>query len=340
MKNETKAFLNAMNFSNRKNFKENGVGYKIQKIMNDYQVERTMKDLVQSDSSHVKLTEFLFFTFLLSPYINDVEIFTIMDEYTFGTKQNKELEQFSKCINALNNTMLNKDIKKIYTKKIRSLFPTPKKRKRYKQLMNIQEINEYAVFYELFVSFLIILVRVNELYNFSTKYLSMESAFRLTAHNRITQLTKNDNEIDWSPVLKYLNPQLRNVGQHFDVSYDVEGAVYIGKDMKGDPFEISKEDFQNQYLEPIREVIYAIVATIYLLNISWMDNKKSLDYMNIYIDAWKRADEQGFQNYVNDLVISNALNSEKYKDLTLEDKKSLYKNDFEILKKDLPDKYK
>lgn len=62
--------------------------------------------------------------------------------------------------------------------------------------------------------------------------------------------------------------------------------------------------------------------------------------MNIYIDAWKRADEQGFQNYVNDLVISNALNSEKYKDLTLEDKKSLYKNDFEILKKDLPDKYK
>mgnify|MGYP000863673034 CR=1 FL=1 len=110
--------------------------------------------------------------------------------------------------------------------------------------------------------------------------------------------------------------------------------------MKGNPFEISKEDFQNQYLEPIREVIYAIVATIYLLNISWMDNKKSLDYMNIYIDAWKRADEQGFQNYVNDLVISNALNSEKYKDLTLEDKKSLYKNDFEILKKDLPDKYK
>lgn len=340
MKNETKAFLNAMNFSNRKNFKENGVGYKIQKIMNDYQVERTMKDLVQSDSSHVKLTEFLFFTFLLSPHINDVEIFTIMDEYTFGTKQNKELEQFSKCINALNNTMLNKDIKKIYTKKIRSLFTTPKKRKRYKRLMNIQEINEYAVFYELFVSFLIILVRVNELYNFSTKYLSMESAFRLTAHNRITQLTKNDNEIDWSPVLKYLNPQLRNVGQHFDVSYDVEGAVYIGKDMKGNPFEISKEDFQNQYLEPIREVIYAIVATIYLLNISWMDNKKSLDYMNIYIDAWKRADEQGFQNYVNDLVISNALNSEKYKDLTLEDKKSLYKNDFEILKKDLPDKYK
>ena len=195
-------------------------------------------------------------------------------------------------------------------------------------------------FYELFVSFLIILVRVNELNNFSTKYLSMESAFRLTAHNRITQLTKSDNEIDWSPVLKYLNPQLRNVGQHFDVSYDVEGAVYIGKDMKGDPFEISKEDFQNRYLEPIREVIYAIVATIYLLNIGWMDNKKSLDYMNIYIDAWKRADEQGFQNYVNDLVISNALNSEKYKDLTLEDKKSLYKNDFEILKKDLPDKYK
>ncbi len=340
MKNETKAFLNAMNFSNRKKFKENGLGYKIQEIMNDYQVERAMKDLVQSDSSHVKLTEFLFFTFLLSPHINDVEIFTIMDEYTFGTKQNKELEQFSKFINALNNTVLNKDIKKIYTKKIRSLFTTSKKRKRYKQLMNIQEINEYAIFYELFVSFLIILVRVNELNNFSTKYLSMESAFRLTAHNRITQLTKSDNEIDWSPVLKYLNPQLRNVGQHFDVSYDVEGAVYIGKDMKGDPFEISKEDFQNRYLEPIREVIYAIVATIYLLNIGWMDNKKSLDYMNIYIDAWKRADEQGFQNYVNDLVISNALNSEKYKDLTLEDKKSLYKNDFEILKKDLPDKYK
>ena len=96
MKNETKAFLNAMNFSNRKKFKENGLGYKIQEIMNDYQVERAMKDLVQSDSSHVKLTEFLFFTFLLSPHINDVEIFTIMDEYTFGTKQNKELEQFSK----------------------------------------------------------------------------------------------------------------------------------------------------------------------------------------------------------------------------------------------------
>lgn len=340
MKNETKAFLNAMNFSNRKKFRENGLGYKIQKIMNDYQVERTMKDLVQSDSSHVELTEFLFFTFLLSPHINDVEIFTIMDEYTFGTEQNKELEQFSKCINALNNTMLNKDIKKIYTKKIRSLFTPPKKRKRYKQLMNIQEINEYAVFYELFVSFLIILVRVNELYNFSTKYLSMESAFRLTAHNRITQLTKNDNEIDWSPVLKYLNPQLRNVDQHFDISYDVEGAVYIGKDMKGNPFEISKEDFQNRYLEPIREVIYAIVATIYLLNISWMDKKKGPDYMYIYIDAWKKADEQGFQNYVNDLVISNALNSEKYNDLTLEDKKSLYKNDFEILKKDLPDKYK
>ena len=340
MKNETKAFLNAMNFSNRKKFRENGLGYKIQKIMNDYQVERTMKDLVQSDSSHVELTEFLFFTFLLSPHINDVEIFTIMDEYTFGTEQNKELEQFSKFINALNNTMLNKDIKKIYTQKIRSLFTTPKKRKRYKQLMNIQEINEYAVFYELFVSFLIILVRVNELNNFSTKYLSMESAFRLTAHNRITQLTKSDNEIDWSPVLKYLNPQLRNVGQHFDISYDVEGAVYIGKDMKGNPFEISKEDFQNQYLKPIREVIYAIVATIYLLNISWMDKKKGPDYMYIYIDAWKKADEQGFQNYVNDLVISNALNSEKYNDLTLEDKKSLYKNDFEILKKDLPDKYK
>lgn len=340
MKNETKAFLNAMNFSNRKKFKENGLGYKIQEIMNDYQVERAMKDLVQSDSSHVKLTEFLFFTFLLSPHINDVEIFTIMDEYTFGTKQNKELEQFSKFINALNNTMLNKDIKKIYTPKIRSLFTTPKKRKRYKQLMNIQEINEYAVFYELFVSFLIILVRVNELNNFSTKYLSMESAFRLTAHNRITQLTKSDNEIDWSPVLKYLNPQLRNVGQHFDISYDVEGAVYIGKDMKGNPFEISKEDFQNRYLEPIREVIYAIVATIYLLNISWIDKKKGPDYMYIYIDAWKKADEQGFQNYVNDLVISNALNSEKYNDLTLEDKKSLYKNDFEILKKDLPDKYK
>ena len=140
--------------------------------------------------------------------------------------------------------------------------------------------------------------------------------------------------------LDLLNPQLRNVGQHFDVSYDVEGAVYIGKDMKGDPFEISKEDFQNRYLEPIREVIYAIVATIYLLNIGWMDNKKSLYYMNIYIGAWKRANKQTFQNYVSDFVIANALNSEKYKDLTLEIKKGLYKNDFEIMKRFLPDKYK
>lgn len=340
MKNETKAFLNAMNFSGRKDFKENGLSYKMQKMMNDYHIEHIMKELVQSDNSHIKLTEFLYFTFLLSPNINNVEIFTIMDEYTFGTKQNEELEQFSKCINALNNTMLNEDIKKIYTKKIRSLFTTPKKRKRYEQLMNIQEINEYAIFYELFVSFLIILVRVNELNNFSTKYLSMESAFRLTAHNRITQLTKSDNEIDWSPVLKYLNPQLRNVGQHFDISYDVEKSIYIGKDIKGSPFEISKEDFKNDYFEPIREAIYAIVAVIFLLNITWIDEKKARDYMDIYFDAWKRMDEQKLQNYVNDVVISNALNSEEYKDLTLEMKKDLFKNDFEILKRDLPDKYK
>ena len=45
-------------------------------------------------------------------------------------------------------------------------------------------------------------------------------------------------------------------------------------------------------------------------------------------------------NLRSDFVIANALNSEKYKDLTLEIKKGLYKNDFEIMKRFLPDKYK
>lgn len=61
-----------------------------------------------------------------------------------------------------------------------------RKKRKYEQLLNLKNMNQYAVAYELFASLLIILVRVNELNNFSNKHLSMESAFNLTMHNRIT----------------------------------------------------------------------------------------------------------------------------------------------------------
>ena len=59
-----------------------------------------------------KLTEFLFFTFLCSSRIYNMEIFTIFDEYFFGTSENKRLEQFSKIRNTLDNLNLNNDIEK------------------------------------------------------------------------------------------------------------------------------------------------------------------------------------------------------------------------------------
>lgn len=41
-----------------------------------------------------------------------MEIFTIFDEYFFGTSENKRLEQFSKIRNTLDNLNLNNDIEK------------------------------------------------------------------------------------------------------------------------------------------------------------------------------------------------------------------------------------
>jgi hypothetical protein len=339
-RNETRSFLNAINSSdNNGKIPKNTLVHKLQKMMNDYHVERVMKKLVNCDT-HVKLTEFLYFVFLLSPEIDEIEIFKILEEYIFGSKQNRELEQYSKINNTFNSFMLNDDIAALYIKKIYSLFTTSKRRKRYRQLINIIEVNEYAASYELFASLLLILVRVNELNNFSTRFLSMESVYNLTVHNRITQLTKKENEIDWAPILKYINPQLRNVSQHFDISYDVENAVYIGKDIKGNLFEITKKDFQEQYLVPLREVVYAVLAVIFLLNISWIDQKKAPDYMNIYISAWKKRDNQRFQEYLNDVVLDKVLNSDKYKNMPFRIKKELRRNDFEKVKKYMPDKYK
>ena len=121
----------------------------------------------------------------------------------------------------------------------------------------------------------------------------MESAFNLTMHNRITQLMKKNNEIKWTSILKYLDPQLRNVSQHFDISYNVENEVYIGKNIKGVEFEITKDDFLNKYLLPIQEVIFAILAVIFLLNIMWMDKSKGIYYIQLYFKAWYKT-KKGF----------------------------------------------
>lgn len=338
-KNETKAFLSALSSVNKKKIREKRGIYKLQTIINDYRVEHSIKSFIRSDKRHVQLTEFLYFTFLLSPLINDMEIFTIMDEYFLGTEKNKEFEQFSKVVNTLNNLILNEDIEKVYINKAASPFISRKRRKRYEQLINIKRVNDYAASYELFTSFLIILVRVNELNNYSSKYLSMEAVFKLTAHNRISQLTKKKNEIDWSPILKYINPQLRNVSQHFDISYNVESDVFIGKDGKGKSFEITNEEFKNQYLIPIKEVVFAMVAVIFLLNISWLDKEKSKKYVKIYLDAWYQNDKNSFNNYVCNLTISSVLNSNKFKNMPLEFTRNLRKEDFKLIKEQIGSSY-
>lgn len=338
-KYKTRSFFSGVDSSkNKDNSSQDVLAHKFQEIINDYQIEPAIKKLVKSEK-HVKLTEFLYFTFLLSPEINGIEVFKIMEEYIFGPKQNKGLEQYSKFTNTLNSFMLNDDVETIYIKKIYSLFTTPKRRKLYKQLININKFNEYATSYELFASLLIILVRVNELNNFGTRFLSMESAFNLTVHNRITQLTKKENEIDWLPILKYVNPQLRNVNQHFDISYDVESSVYIGKDIKDNLFEITKKEFQEQYLIPLRDILYAMLAVIFLLNISWIDRKKAPNYMDIYITAWKGADSQRFQEYLNDITLDRVLSSDEYKNMSFKIKKELRRNDFEEIKKNMPNRY-
>ena len=304
---------------------------KLQDLFNKYKIGYLMKGLLKS-KRHLKLTEFLFFTFLCSPRIYNMEIFTIFDEYFFGTSENKRLEQFSKIRNTLDNLNLNNDIEKIYAKKILLVFMPKKKKRKYEQLLNLKNMNQYAVAYELFASLLIILVRVNELNNFSNKHLSMESAFNLTMHNRITQLMKKNNEIKWTSILKYLDPQLRNVSQHFDISYNVENEVYIGKNIKGVEFEITKDDFLNKYLLPIQEVIFAILAVIFLLNIMWMDKSKGIYYIQLYFKAWYKNDEKELENYVTNLAINKILISKEYDDLTLEMRKSLYRNNFAVIK--------
>lgn len=92
----------------------------------------------------------------------------------------------------------------------------------------------------------------------------------------------------------------------------------------------AKKEFQENYLFPLREIVYSILTTFYLLNISWLDKKRSSKYVKRYIDVWTKSDRNSLENYVLDLYINKVL--EDNKKITLNEKKKLRKNDFEVIK--------
>lgn len=328
-KNNTKSFLNAMNSYSRTVAKRSNILKQIDKIKLTHKTDELMQTLLKSDK-HVKLVEFIYFKFLLTPAFNSINIFDIFDDYFFGISQKSELEQFSKLQNTLNKLQMDRDIESIFNKKTVSLFNMPKKKIKYKTYANMIILDEYASLYELFSSLLIIFIRVNELNNFEDKYITMTSASSLTPHNRFTQLIKNGNEINWSVLFQGVNSQVRNINQHFDIAYDFENDLYIGRNQKKEPFEISKKEFQENYLFPLREIVYSILTAFYLLNISWLDKKRSSKYVKRYIDVWTKSDRNSLENYVLDLYINKVL--EDNKKITLNEKKKLRKNDFEVIK--------
>lgn len=313
---------------------------KVDKIKLLRKAEEVMQTFLQSDR-HVALTEFIYFKFLLSPQFNSINIFGIFDDYFFGTSQSNELEQFSKLENTLNklqeNTLnklqMDNDIELIYNKKISNFFNILRSKSKYKKYVNMIILDEYASLYELLSSLLIIFVRVNELNNFRDKYITMDAATSLTPHNRLTQLMKKDNEINWSVLFRGVDPQLRNVNQHFDIAYNFENETYIGRNQKKEPFEISKKEFQKNYLTPLREIVYSILVAIYLLNISWLDKNEASKCIKKYTDAWAELDKNKWKNYVLDLNINEVLENDRK--ITFNEKKKLRENDFKIIKKQI-----
>lgn len=79
-KNNTKSFLNAMNSYSRTVAKRSNILKQIDKIKLTHKTDELMQTLLKSDK-HVKLVEFIYFKFLLTPAFNSINIFDIFDDY-------------------------------------------------------------------------------------------------------------------------------------------------------------------------------------------------------------------------------------------------------------------
>jgi len=292
--NNSKAFLNF--FGEQRSDKNQNRLQKTLDLINEHRsIERLLTFNIKS-INRSRLTEDFFFLFMISPTFKEINVFDILEEYAFGDKQNDEWENMSKIINTSSELKLNRLIQKHLLIEKKLLFYPNSRAKVINRWSNMLSLKNYSCLYELFSSVLSILVRLNALYNFDETFLTLEKVNKLTTHNKITQLTKKTNIVDWTKYLNFVNNQIRNVTQHFDVSYNPIEDIFVGHTQKGKPFEISSSKLETNYLDPLNDFIISFFCAIILLTLTWMKPNMSRKYIRQYAENWEKDNEKKLRN--------------------------------------------